>query len=94
MAFRNRHLIRAICLIWSLYTIGVECGVDLSEYWNRTFITDCVFSSYVDRCECPTFAKTRSEWICTPTAFAEKVSKFLIEKNTNLCLNCFCLEFF
>jgi len=77
MAYENRHLIRAICLMWSFYTIGVECGVDFSECWNRTFAMDSAFSSLVDRCEYWTNANTRFEWICTFKTFGEKVSTFL-----------------
>ena len=93
MAFYgNRHLIRAICLMWSLYTIGVECGVDLTEYLNGTFITDCAFSSNVNRCECSTFAHTKFE--CTHTAFGDRVSKLLLEEKYEYVFkNCLCLEF-
>ena len=74
MVFESRHLFRAICLMWSLYLIVVECGVDLSKFWNRTFITDYYFLCLANRCEYSTLANTRQ---FVHTTFKDRVSKFL-----------------
>ncbi len=42
-----RHLIRVICLILTLFMIGIECGISFDAYlcWRKLLIEDCFCSA-------------------------------------------------